>query len=87
LLEGKQIFVLALDRELKVAKFAKGYFATAYNDQLTVKIEGDVFKDEPRSSIISEIVETSFRRGQEVEIAQIHKAMAESKAFIIATTP
>ena len=68
-------------------KIAKGYAAITYNDQLTVKIEGNIFKDKPGSSIISEIIETSFRCGQEVEIAQIHKAMAESKAFIIATTP
>jgi hypothetical protein len=76
-----------LDVELKVAKIAKGYAATAYNDQLTMKIEGDVLKDELGSSIIFEIVaQASFRRGQEVEIAQIHKVTAESKAFLIATT-
>jgi hypothetical protein len=87
LLEGKRIFALALDGELKVTKIAKGYAASAYNDQLTMKIEGDVLKDEPGSSIISEIVEASFRRRQEVEIAQIHKVTAERKAFLIATTP
>lgn len=86
LLEEKQIFALALDGELKVAKIAKGYAATAYNDQLTMKIEGDVLKDEPGSSIISEIVGARFRCGQEVETAQIHKVTAECKAFLIVTT-
>jgi hypothetical protein len=86
LLEGKRIFPLALDGELKVAKIAKGYAATAYNDQLTVKIEENVLKDEPGSNIISKIIEASFRRGQEIEIAQIHKVTGESKAFLIATT-
>jgi hypothetical protein len=46
LLAGRRIFALALDGELKVAKIAKGYVATAYNDQLTIKIEGEVLKDE-----------------------------------------
>ena len=85
LLEDKQIFALALDGELKVAKIAKWYAATAYNDQLIVKIEGDVLKDEPGSSIIFEIVGRSFRHGQEVEIAQIYKVTVERKAFFIAT--
>jgi hypothetical protein len=71
LLEEKQIFALVLDGVLKVAKIAKRYATTACNDQLTMKIEGDVLKDEPGSSIISKIVETSFRHEQEVEIAQI----------------
>jgi hypothetical protein len=64
LLAGRRIFALALDGELKVAKIAKGYVATAYNDQLTIKIEGEVLKDELGSSIISKIVEMSFRRGK-----------------------
>jgi hypothetical protein len=87
LLADKRIFALALDGELKIAKIAKGFTTTAYNDQLTVKIEGEVLKDELGSSIISEIVETSFRHEQEVEIFQIHKVTLESKAYLIMTTP
>jgi hypothetical protein len=71
----------------KSLKFAKGYVATAYNDQLTVKIEGAALKNEPTYNIILEIVETSFKRGHKLEVAQIHKVTSETKAYFIATTP
>jgi hypothetical protein len=87
LLIGKRIFALTLDGKLKIAKIAKGYAATAYNVQLTVKIEGAVLKDKPGSSIILEIVEANFRRGQEIELTQIHKVTTKSKAYLIVTTP
>jgi hypothetical protein len=86
-LTGKKVFALALDGELKIGKIAKGYAAIAYNDQLTVKIEGVALKDEPAYIIISQIVESSFRHGYELEIAQINKVTTEIKAYLIATTP
>jgi hypothetical protein len=87
LLTGKRVFALALDGELKIAKIAKGYVAIAYIDQLTVKIEGAALKNKPAYSIISKIVESSFKHGHKLEVAQIHKVTSKTKAYLIATTP
>jgi hypothetical protein len=87
LLTGKRVFALALDGKLKIGKIAKGYAATAYNDQLIAKIEGAALKDVPAYNVISEIVESSFRRVHELEIAQINKVTSETKAYLIATIP
>ena len=61
LLTSKKVFALVLDGELKIGKIVKGYAATTYNDQLTVKIEGVALKDEPAYSVILQIVESSSR--------------------------
>jgi hypothetical protein len=87
LLTGRRVSALLLDGELRVAKVAKGYAATAYNDQLTVRIEGAALKGEARPNILVEIVEESFKRGHEIKVTQIHKTVDENRAYLIAATP
>jgi hypothetical protein len=67
-LAGARVFTLTLDGELRAAKVCKSYANTAFNEQMTVTITADTFKDMGAHEIHTDLVKTSLRRGQDFEI-------------------
>jgi hypothetical protein len=84
LLSDTRVFALILDGELQ--KISKGYVNTAFNKQLTITTTGETLKNMSAHEVPTDIVETSFRRGQEFEITQVRKAYKDSIAYLIAAS-
>jgi hypothetical protein len=87
LLTGTRIFSLILDEELTIPKISKGYDSLTPNDLLTVTISSPNLSQMPPHEILTEIVVSSFRRGQEYEISQVHKQKEDAKAYLVGTLP
>jgi hypothetical protein len=68
LLTSARVFTLMLDGEQRATKICKSYANTAYNEQMTATITGEVLKDIGAHKIHNELVETNLRRGQDFEI-------------------
>jgi hypothetical protein len=83
LLAGTRIFSLTLDNEVRISKIAKGYDNLAANDLLTVTVSSPNLCHLPQHEILTDIVTTSFCRGQEYEITQVHKTKGEAKAYLV----
>jgi hypothetical protein len=87
LLTDTRIFSITLDEELKIPKISKGYDSLAPNDLLTVTISSPNLNQTPPHEILMEIVVSSFCRGQEYEISQVHKRKDDAKAYLVSTSP
>jgi hypothetical protein len=87
LLTDTRIFSITLDEELKIPKISKGYDSLAPNDLLTVTISSPNLNQTPPHEILTEIVVSSFHRGQEYEISQVHKKKDDAKAYLVSTSP
>ena len=81
LLTGKRIFVLHLDGSLKIPKIAKSFDSTAPKNLLAVKIRSENIKMIPTHQVLTEVVYTSFHKGQEFEITQVNKTIEENTAY------
>jgi hypothetical protein len=74
LLNGGRIFAITLDNDaFTVAKIAKSYDSFAPSNQLTVKINTDNIRDLVAHQLFNAIIEESFKRGHEFELAQVQK--------------
>jgi hypothetical protein len=87
LLTGTRVFSLILDEELTIPKISKRYDSLASNDLLTVTISSPNLSQMPPHEILTEIVTSSFCRGQEYEISQVHKQKEDAKAYLVGTSP
>jgi hypothetical protein len=87
LLTGARVFSLQLDKETRIPKIAKGYNNLAANDLLTVIISSPNLRFLPQHEILTDIIVTSFSRGQEYEIPQVHKLKAKAKAYLVGESP
>ena len=88
LLNRGRIFAITLDNDvLTVAKVDKFYDPLAPSNQLTVKINTDNIRDLVAHQLYKAIVEESFKRGHEFEVAQVQKTAGENYGWIITTSP
>ena len=72
---------------LTVAKIAKIYDSLAPSNLLTIKINTDIICDLEAHQLFKTVVEESFKRGHEFEIAQVQKTAGETYGWIITTSP
>ena len=88
LLSGKRIFAITLDNDvLTVAKIAKTYDSLAPSNLLTIKINTDNIRDLEAHQLFKTVVEESFKRGHEFELAQVQKTAGEAYGWLITTSP
>jgi hypothetical protein len=87
LLTRARVFSLLLDNETRIPKITKGYNNLIANDLLTVIISSPNLCSLPQHEILTDIIITSFRRGQEYEIPQVHKLKDEAKAYLVGASP
>ena len=88
LLSGRRIFAITLDNDtLTIAKVAKSYDSLAPSNLLTIKVNMDNIRDLVAHQLFKTVVEESFKRGHEFELAQVHKAAGESYGWLITTLP
>jgi hypothetical protein len=87
LLTGARVFLLQLDNEIRIPKIAKGYNNLAAKKLLTITISSPNLRSLPQHEILTEIIVTSFHRGQEYKIPQVHKLKDEAKAYLVGASP
>jgi hypothetical protein len=87
LFTGARVFSLQLENETRIPKIVKGYNNLAANDLLTVIISSPNLRSVSQHEILIDIIVTSFRRGQEYEIPQVHKLKDEAKAYMVGASP
>ena len=88
LLSGRRIFAITLDNDvLTIAKIAKSYDSLAPSNLLTVKINTDNIRDLVAHQLFKAVVEESFKRGHEFELAQVQKAVGETYRWLVTTSP
>ena len=87
LLNGTRPFILTLDSAMTVGKICKSYNTIARNNMLSVKINSPSLGDVTGHALFKEIVEESFKRGQELEITGVQKNTTETWAWLVAPTP
>ena len=88
LLSGKKIFAITLDNDaLTIAKIAKVYDSLASSNLLTIKINTDNIRDLEAHQLFKTVVEESFKRGHEFELAQVQKTAREAYGWFITTSP
>ena len=88
LLSGKRIFAITLDNDaLTIAKVAKTYDPLAPSNLLTVKINTDNIRELVAHQLFKTVVEESFKRGHEFELAQVQKSAGETFGWLITTSP
>ena len=68
LLTRARVFVLMLDDKLIVAKVAKGYDSPAFQEELSIKLKGEILIDKETNMVLVQIVKESFKRSHEFEI-------------------
>ena len=73
LLNGTRPFILTLDSDMTVGKICKSYNTIARNNMLSVKINSPSLGNIMGHALFKEIVEESFKRGQELEITGVQK--------------
>ena len=88
LLSGKRIFAINLDNDaLIIAKVTKAYDSLAPNNLLTIKFNTDNIRELVAHQLFKAVVEESFKRGQEFELAQVQKTAGETYGWLITTSP
>lgn len=88
LLSGRRIFAITLDNDTPtIAKIAKSYDSLASSNLLTVKINTDNIRDLVAHQLYKTVVEESFKRGHEFELAQVQKTTGETYGWLITTSP
>ena len=87
LLSGVRPFILTLDEEMTVGKVCKSYNTIAKNNLLSVKISSPSLENITSHGLFKEVLEESFKRGQELEITGVQKNLKETWAWIVAPTP
>ena len=87
LLSGIRPFILTLDDVMTVGKVCKSYNTVARNNLLLVKISNPSLENIPGHGLYKEVLEESFKRGQELEITGVQKNITESWAWLVAPTP
>ena len=87
LLKGNRAFIIKLDTTLTVGKICKSYNTIARNNMLSVKINSLSLGNITGHGLFKEIVEESFKRGQELEITGVQKNTNETWAWLVAPTP
>ena len=88
LLSGKRVFSITLDNDaLTVAKIAKAYDSLAPSNLLTIKINTDNIRDLEAYQLFKTVVEQSFKRGHEFELAQVQKTVGEAYGWLITASP
>ena len=87
LLNGTRLFILTLDSIMTVGKICKSYNTIAKNNMLSVKINSPSLGNVTGHALFKEIVEESFKRGQELEITGVQKNTTETWAWLVAPTP
>jgi hypothetical protein len=87
LLSGIRHFILTLDEVLTVGKVCKSYNTIARNNLLSVKISSPSLGHVTGHELFKEVLEESFKRGQELEITGVQKNTMETWAWLVAPTP
>jgi hypothetical protein len=88
LLKGRRIFAINLDNDaLTIAKVAKSYDSLAPSNLLTLKINTDNICDLVAHQLFKAVVEESFKRGHEFELAQVQKTEGEAYGWLVTTSP
>jgi hypothetical protein len=88
LLKGRRIFAITLDNDaLTIAKIAKSYDSLASSNLLTLKINTDNIRDLVAYQLFKTVVEESFKRGHEFELAQVQKTEGEAYGWLVTTSP
>ena len=87
LLKGIRAFILNLDTIMTAGKVCKSYNTIARNNMLSVKINSLSLSNVTGHGLFKEIVEESFKRGQELEITGVQKNTNETWAWLVAPTP
>jgi hypothetical protein len=88
LLNGRRIFAITLDNDtLTIAKIAKCHDSLAPSNLLTFKINTNNIRDLVAHQLFKDMVEESFKRGHEFEIAQVQKTAGEAYGWLITTSP
>jgi hypothetical protein len=88
LLNGRRIFATTLDYDaLTIAKVAKSYDSLTPNNLLTLKINTDNIRDLVAHQLFKDVVEESFKRGHEFELAQVQKTEGEAYGWLVTTSP
>ena len=72
---------------MTVGKVYKSYNTIARNNMLSVKINSPSLGNVMGHALFKEIVEESFKRGQELEITGVQKNTTETWAWLVAPTP
>lgn len=87
LLNGTRPFILTLDEVMTVGKVCKSYNTIAKNNLLSVKISSPSLGNVTGHGLYKEVLEESFKRGQELEITGVQKNTIETWAWLVAPTP
>jgi hypothetical protein len=87
LLSDVRPFILTLDEEMTIGKICKSYNTIAKNNLLSVKISSPSLENITSNGLFKEVLEESFKRGQELEITGVQKNLKETWAWIVAPTP
>lgn len=87
LLHGNRPFILNLDGKMTIGKVSKSYNTIAKNNLLSVKISSLSLGDVTSHGLFKEVLEESFKRGQELEITGVQKNPTETWAWLVAPTP
>ena len=70
LLSGGRIFVITLDNDAPtIVKITKSYDSLAPSNLLTIKVNTDNIRDLVAHQLFKTVVEASFKRGHEFELA------------------
>ena len=87
LLNGIRPFILTLDEVMTVGNICKSYNTIARNNLLSVKINNPSLGNVSGHGLFKEVLEESFKRGQELEITGVQKNVTETWAWLVAPTP
>ena len=78
LLSGIRPFILTLDEVMTVGKVCKSYNTIAKNNLLSVKISSPSLENITGHGLFKEVLEESFKHGQELEITGVQKNITET---------
>ena len=87
LLNGTQPFILTLEEGMTTGKVCTSYNTIARNNLLSVKINSPSLGNVTGHALFQEVLEESFKRGQELEITGVQKNVTETWAWLVAPTP
>ena len=87
LLTGTRPFILTLEEGMTIGKICKSYNTVAKNNLLSVKISSPSLGNVTGHGLFQEVLEESFKRGQELELTGVQKNVAETWAWLVAPTP
>jgi hypothetical protein len=88
LLRGGRIFAITLNGDtLTIAKIVKSYDSLVPSNLLTIKINTDNIRGLVAHQLYKIVVEESFKRGHEFELAQVQNTAEEAYGWLITTSP